>query len=48
MNVQREECGCYVARFRGRETHGESYADAIARMFAIMSGQAIDPLAMPL
>lgn len=48
MSVEYKSCGCYVARWEGRETHGETWADAIERMLAIITGQAIDPLSIPL
>lgn len=32
MIIQKEKCGCYVARYKGREAHSYTFAKAIMRM----------------
>ncbi len=50
MVISREQCGCAVARYKGLETHGQSFADAITQMIALLRDIAaggVDPRDVP-
>lgn len=48
MSIQKEKCGCFVARYQGIEVHGTSFCDAITKMLDIVSGKTMNPNDIPL
>lgn len=48
MKIQLENCGCYVARYKGLEIHEPTLLAALTRTMRIIMGLEIDPRDIPL
>lgn len=47
MTIQKEDCGCYVARQGTLEVHEQSMLAALTRTVRILMGLEIDPRDIP-